>query len=104
MERTYAKALFDLSHKEGADTKKLVETLVAHLRETGRLKLLPRILTELKRLDARAGTFMETLEVASESEKASAEREAKETGHYCTRNDKQGSGYWMARTHRKPHH
>jgi F0F1-type ATP synthase delta subunit len=77
MEKTYAKAL---ASKPEADSKKLVDTLVAHLRETGRLKLLPRILRELKRLDARATTLSETLEVASESEKAAATKEAKEMG------------------------
>jgi F0F1-type ATP synthase delta subunit len=99
MEKTYAKALFELSSKPGADSKKLVETLIAHLRETGRLKLLPRILRELKRLDARASTLSETLEVASESEKASATKEAKELGitAHATVNSDLVSG-WRAQT------
>ncbi len=80
MEKTYAKALFELGSKEGADPKKLVDTLIAHLHETGRLKLLPRILRELKRLDARAGVLSQTLEVASESEMITAAKEAKELG------------------------
>ncbi len=53
---------------------------MAHLRETGREKLLPRILRELKRIDARAQSFGELLEVASAAEKASAEKEAHALG------------------------
>lgn len=80
MEKTYAKALYDLASREGADESALVSSLVKNLTETGRLKLLPRILRELKRIDARASTLTETLEVASESEKASAKKEANELG------------------------
>ncbi len=80
MEKTYAKALYTLATKDGADHKTLVDTLVAHLKETGRLKLLPRILLELKRLDARASALTNILEVASEKEVAQAVAEAKELG------------------------
>ncbi|MDB4992442.1 MAG: hypothetical protein JWL75_687 [Parcubacteria group bacterium] len=99
MEKTYAKALYELASKEGADSKKLVDTLIAHLRETGRMKLLPRILLELKRIDARAGTLMESLEVASESEISEATKEAKELGinANATVNKDLVSG-WRART------
>lgn len=80
MEKEYAQALFDLSQKPGADASELVKQLAVHLKKTGRLKLLPRIGRELGRIEARAKTFGELLEVASESEKAQAEREAKELG------------------------
>jgi F0F1-type ATP synthase delta subunit len=80
MERTYAQALFELSQKPGADPHVLVEQLVAHLKETGRMKLLPRIARELKRLDSRAQSFGVHLEVASEAEVASAEAEARALG------------------------
>lgn len=80
MEREYAQALFDLSQKPDADASELVKKLVAHLKETGREKLLPRIGRELARIEASAASFGELLEVASEHEKASAEKEAKEFG------------------------
>lgn len=80
MEKEYAQALYDLAHKPGAHASELVKKLVAHLKEKGREKLLPRIGRELSRIEARAETFGEMLEVASEHEKAKAEREAKEFG------------------------
>lgn len=83
MEKEYAQALFNLSQKPGADASELVKQLVAHLKETGRLKLLPHIARELKRIEARAETFDEHLEVASEREIAQAEREANELGMHA---------------------
>ncbi len=80
MEKTYAKALYDLASKPGADASKLVESFIAHLKAEGRLKLLPRILRELKRLDARNQSLGDLLEVASEKEKAAAEADAKSLG------------------------
>jgi F0F1-type ATP synthase delta subunit len=80
MEKTYAQALFTLSQKQGASADELVKALVTHLKEMGREKLLPRILLELKRLDARSASFGEVLEVASEAEKTLATKEAKELG------------------------
>jgi len=80
MEKTYAKALYDLTVKPGADAAKLVDSLIAHLKAEGRLKLLPRILRELKRLDARHTSLADFLEVASEKEKAAAHAEAKALG------------------------
>lgn len=76
MEREYAQAVFDLSRAPGAKAAALAERLVKHLEATGRQKLLPRILRELKRIDAQAQSFGEVLEAASEREKAAAEKEA----------------------------
>lgn len=84
MEKVYAQALFNLSQKADANTSVLVATLVDHLREVGREKLLPRILRELKRLEARKASFGESLEVASTEEKSVAEKEAKELGITAT--------------------
>src|SRR5438105_14491042 len=75
MEKEYAQALFDLSRKPKADAKEIVEKLVQHLKETGRQKLLPRILRELKRIESRAQVFDESLEVASEAETKQSESE-----------------------------
>lgn len=99
MEKTYAQALFQLAQKPNASADELVKTLVAHLKEAGREKLLPRILLELKRLDARSTAFGEVLEVASESEKAAATKEAKELGITADAivNETLVSG-WRART------
>jgi F0F1-type ATP synthase delta subunit len=80
MEKEYAQALFDLSQKPEASADDLVKKLVAHLKESGREKLLPRIARELNRLDARTQSFGEQLEVASPHEKESAQSEAQAFG------------------------
>ena len=80
MEKTYAKALYDLAQQPGADAVKLVETFIAHLKAEGRLKLLPRVLRELKRLEARHASLGDLLEVTSEKEAAAALSEAKSLG------------------------
>lgn len=99
MEKQYAQALFDLAQKSGASADELVKKLVVHLKETGREKLMPRIARELHRLDARAQSFGEQLEVASAHEKAHAEKEAKEFGITAKAevNETLVSG-WRART------
>jgi len=80
MEKTYAKALYDLASKPGADAGTLVESFISHLKAEGRLKLLPRVLRELKRLNARNESLGDLLEVASEKEAAHAHAEAKALG------------------------
>jgi F0F1-type ATP synthase delta subunit len=80
MEKEYAQALFDLAQKPGASADELVKKLTLHLKESGREKLLPRILREYKRVVARNESFGELLEVAHVEEKAVAEREATELG------------------------
>lgn len=80
MEKTYAKALQALASREGADPKKLVASLVDHLKAHGRLKLLPGILRELKRLELRAHMLDPKIEAASETELKAAISAAKKEG------------------------
>jgi len=80
MEKEYAQALFSLAQKPNASADDLVNKLRKNLQDTGREKLLPRILRELKRIEARAESFGEALEVASDAERASAQKEARQLG------------------------
>lgn len=80
MKKLYAKAIDELAHKEGADSKKLVTELVAQLSASGRTKLLPGILRELKVLEARRAKLAPSVEVASEKEAHAALAEAKAEG------------------------
>lgn len=80
MEKQYAIALFELAQKPDAKAETLVQKLREHLKEVGREKLLPRILREFSKLDALATAFGESLEVASQDEKAHAEKEAHALG------------------------
>lgn len=73
--RVYASAL--VSSKEG---DKSVSTLVAHLKERGRLKLLPGILRELQTLKARSKAVSPTLTIATEGERDTATSEAAALG------------------------
>ena len=83
MEKEYAQALAQ-SIARGTDEAKLVDGLMAHLKEEGRMKLLPGILRELKRLDARTRTLAPTIEVSSEEEAAEALKEANDAGINAT--------------------
>lgn len=74
MEKVYAQALLNLQSK-GAKTSELVTQLSTHLKEKGRLKLLPRILAELKKMQARHEKEFTKLEVASDKETAKALKE-----------------------------
>ena len=76
MQKLYAQALVDLSSKEGVKKSVLVEQLITHLKESGRTKLLPRILRELKILEARAAKRGSHIEVASHADAHEAEIEA----------------------------
>jgi len=67
-------------HQPEADEKKIVATLVQHLEETGRTKLLPRIARELAILEARRAKLAPQVEVASEGEAHTALAEAKAAG------------------------
>lgn len=79
MEKEYAQALAR-SLEQGTDEKKLVEGLIVHLKEAGRIKLLPGILRELKSLEARRKTLAPSIEVASEDDKAGALEGARQLG------------------------
>jgi F0F1-type ATP synthase delta subunit len=85
MEKLYAQAIDDLANREGTDAKKLVAELVAQLKASGRIKLLPGILRELKVLEARRAKTAPSLEVASEKEVAGALAEAKKEGIEVTK-------------------
>lgn len=79
MEREYAQALVE-SLARGTDEARLVEGLVTHLKKEGRLKLLPGIVRELKRLQSEAAKLQPTLEIASEADRAVAVAAAQEAG------------------------
>jgi len=80
MEKTYAKALFSLASKEGADEAMLADRLIAHLKAEGKLKLLPKILRELRRQQQEHKTLEASVEVASDGEAAGALQTAKALG------------------------
>lgn len=69
--RAYAKALLRLS-RSGTHSDTLVSRLVAHLKDRGRVKLLPRILGECSELMHKQKARTAVVEIASEKEKASA--------------------------------
>ena len=79
MEKVYAQALVELEEK-GVKAPELTKHLIAHLTTVGRLKLLPKILRELKKIDARHAKEWSPLEVASEKETSSARAELKTMG------------------------
>ncbi len=100
MEKLYAKAIDDLSRREGAKGKELVAQLVAHLATTGRRKILPGILRELKTLEARRAKHAPFVEVAHASEAEHALTQAKKEGIEATKthvNPSLVSG-WRARS------
>lgn len=57
-----------------------VHKLVAHLKSSGRMKMLPQIMGELKRVAGRRRLLAPRLEVASQEGKAQAVKEAKAEG------------------------
>jgi F0F1-type ATP synthase delta subunit len=63
--RTYAAAVDKLA---ASGTSDVVADLVAHLKRRGRLKLLPGILAELKKMAAKRSVSAAHLEAASEAE------------------------------------
>jgi F0F1-type ATP synthase delta subunit len=85
MDKLYAKALDDLAHKDGTNTKSLVADLTKHLVATGRTKLLPGILRQLKIIEARRAKLAPSVEVASQSEAAHALKEAAASGITATK-------------------
>lgn len=74
MEKAYAQALVELEEK-GVKAPELTRHLLAHLTKKGRLKLLPSILRELKKIQSRHDKEFSKLEVASEKETAAALKE-----------------------------
>lgn len=80
MEKQYAQAIDMLRSRPGMDDKKVVADLVKHLEASGRTKLLPGILRELKVLEARKAKLAPSVEVASEKEAPAAILAAKKEG------------------------
>ncbi|KND51916.1 MAG: hypothetical protein ABA06_01500 [Parcubacteria bacterium C7867-001] len=79
MEKEYAHAIAR-SLTAGADEKKLFDGLMRHLKSVGRVKLLPRILRELKRDLVRASAHAPHVEAASEDDAAAAKKAAASVG------------------------
>ncbi|HFC10847.1 MAG TPA: hypothetical protein ENJ75_01490 [Candidatus Kaiserbacteria bacterium] len=73
--RRYAHAISHVSNEARVDDSSLVKNLVAHLKQNGRLKLLPHIARELENESARAQARAPKLEVAREEDKESAIKE-----------------------------
>lgn len=84
MQKLYAQALDELAHQEGSDSKKLVTTLVTHLKAAGRMKLLPGILREYKIREARRAKLAPSVEVATDAEKHAAIAAAAKEGIVVT--------------------
>ncbi len=76
---TYAHAIHRLI-ESGSDEAKLGDTLVAHLKASGRMKLLPGILAELNANAKRGAMVADTVEVAHEADAHVALAEAKTLG------------------------
>lgn len=79
MEKQYAEAIYR-SSQQGTDPDVLMRTLSEHLRSRGRLKLLPRILRELKRLHARRSRSKDRIEIAGEQYRSEAIDTARSLG------------------------
>lgn len=74
MEKIYAQAIAK-KVREGANEEDLVKALSLHLKRMGRVKLLPRIVSELKREVARTQKSEAVLELANESLREDALKE-----------------------------
>lgn len=78
--RAYAQALYELSKKEGSSAASLVKNLVKSLTRTGRLKLLPHILRELRVMEAQGRSTDPVVEVAHKDDAAHALKVARAAG------------------------
>lgn len=90
MEKVYADALTS-AVKKGGNEDTLVSNLLAHLKAEGRIKLLPGILRELKRMQVHEAKLVPVLEVATAAEKAVALKESGAT--HAVVNDRLISGW-----------
>lgn len=79
MERVYAQAIVRFK-EAGKKDAELFTLLTKHLKEKGRMKLLPKIKSELVRMSARRSKEYGKLEVANSKETASALKELKTLG------------------------
>ncbi len=80
MEKEYARAIQEMSRQDGRDQSALVGGLISHLQKSGRTKLLPGILRELKRESARTQKLSPVLEVASHKDEKTAKEILKKEG------------------------
>jgi len=80
MEKQYAQAIAHMHATSGKDEGTLVAGLVRHLKATGRLKLLPRIVLELKNLSLRTAKLAPLLEVATSGDESRAKESLKQQG------------------------
>ena len=79
MKKEYAKVIHS-SLMHGTSSEELVKNLLAHLKRTGRMKLLPHILREYKILASKEEYTTPNVEVAHQKESAHALQEAKKLG------------------------
>ena len=79
MQATYAKAI-DRLISSGLNGGKVGDNLVLHLKQRGRMKLLPGILAELKAYQAQRSAVASKVEVAHEKDSAHALASAHEAG------------------------
>lgn len=85
MEKVYAQALQSLLSKEGANETQILDQLFAHLKATGRMKLLPGIKRELQKAQDRTHMQEAQIEVAHKDESDVAIAEAGKLGIHATR-------------------
>ena len=85
MQKLYTQALVNLSSREGAKGSALVDMLVAHLKVSGRMKLLPKILRELRIHEARTEKRGVHVEVASQADAPEALAQAAKQGISATK-------------------
>jgi F0F1-type ATP synthase delta subunit len=76
MEKTYAQAILSLLSREGANEKQIMDNLFAHLKATGRTKLLPGISRELQKAQMYTKNEEAHVEVAHKDESHAALAEA----------------------------
>ena len=78
--RDYAEAIDAAARESESKADALVANLVQHLKAQGRAKLLPSILRELRKRDARRKSLAPSVEVAREGDAASALKAARAEG------------------------
>ena len=85
MQKMYAKALIEVSSRDTKKSSEIVDRLVSHLTTTGRIKLLPKILHELRIQGEIARKRGAHVEVASMSEAEDALAQAATNGIHATK-------------------
>ena len=70
----YAQAILEASNGAHKDANAFLESIITHLKQTGRSKMLPAILREVKQQSSQKTSTDTVLEVASKEETASAKK------------------------------